>query len=174
MTTPDQPPRTELLKATRWSLVAFIVVCLVPGEGIAWLGIVIFGHDWDKGLIKPSVTQFNWVFFVVVWLVNYTTMGVAAWLVWLRRPEQPQSVGRALRWFWFQLGLSFLWIPVVHGTGSVMAAVVMDVVVGISAFVAGYQFYKIRRAAFYWYVPYLVWTLITTHAKVWMYWLNRP
>ena len=153
-----------------WTCAVFILICLVPGEGFAWLGNVLFGHDWDKNLIKPSVTQFNWVFFVVVWFVNYTTMGVAAWLIWIKRREQP--VGRALGWFWFQLGLSFLWIPIVHGTGTVAAAVIMDFVVGIPALITGYFFYRISRLAFYWYTPYLVWTVITTHAKIWMYLVN--
>lgn len=153
-----------------WTCALFILICLIPGEGFAWLGNTFLGHDWDSGLIKPSVTQFNWVFFVGIWFINYTTMAVAAWLIWTMRHKQ--SVSRALGWFWFQLGLSFFWIPVVHFTGTVLAAVVMDFVVGIPAFLTGYFFYRIYRPAFYWFAPYLAWTIITTHAKIWMFVVN--
>lgn len=156
--------------SSRQSWLFFVLICLIPGQVAAYLGNLYFGHDWDKGLIKPSVTAFNWVFFVIVWVVNYSTMGVAAWHVW-RSPAQPRK-RLALRWFWFQFGLSLLWIPVVHGTGWVGSAVIMDFVVGIPAFITGYWFWQVSRPGFWWLVPYLTWTVITTHAKIWMYWLN--
>ncbi|MFD2574371.1 TspO/MBR family protein [Spirosoma soli] len=154
----------------RFSWLPYVLFCLIVGQLTAYLGNEYFGHDWDKNLIKPSVTQFNWLFFVAVWTVNYTTMGVAAWYV--RRTGSNALTKRALGWFWFQFGLCLLWIPIVHGTGWVGTAVTMDFVVGIPAFITGYWFYKASRRAFNWYVPYLLWTLITTHAKIWMYMVN--
>ena len=62
----------------RWGWLIYVLACLIPGQLVAYWGILYFGHDWDKGLIKPSVTQFNWLFFVLVWVINYSVMGVAA------------------------------------------------------------------------------------------------
>ncbi|GAB3220788.1 TspO/MBR family protein [Spirosoma arcticum] len=59
----------------------FALFCLFIGQLTAYGSNLYFGHNWDKNLIKPSVTQFDWVFFVVIWTINYSTMGVAAWLV---------------------------------------------------------------------------------------------
>lgn len=154
----------------RLSLLLYVGICLTVGQTTAYWANAYFGHDWDKNLIKPSVTQFNWVFFVVVWTVNYTTMGIAAWYV--RQSGQYANVTRALRWFWFQFMLCLLWVPVVQSTNWVGSAVIMDFVVGLPAFITGYWFYKTSRRGSVWFIPYLLWTVITTHAKIWMYWLN--
>jgi len=108
------------------------------GQATAYVSNQYFGHDWDKNLIKPSVTQFNWVFFVAVWTINYSTMGVAAWLV--KQTGTTPLSRRSLGWFWFQYMLCLLWIPIVHGTGWVGSAVLMDIVVGVPAFITGYWF----------------------------------
>ena len=155
---------------SRWGWLVYVLICLVLGQLAAYWGNSYFGHDWDKGLIKPSVTQFNWVFFVVIWVVNYSTMGVAIWYV--GRSHGQSNRERAKRWFWFQYTLSLLWIPIVHGTGWVGTAVIMDFVVGIPAFITGYWFWRVSQLSFYWFIPYLLWTLITTHAKIWMYLAN--
>lgn len=170
MQTSVNTPGQSAQKTTGLQGAIFVMSCLIIGQLTAYGGNLYFGHDWDKNLIKPSVTQFNWVFFVVIWTINYSTMGVAAWLV--KRTSETPLAKRTLRWFWFQYTLCLLWIPVVHGTGWVGSAVLMDFVVGVPAFVTGYWFWQTSRRAFWWFVPYLAWTVITTHAKIWMYWLN--
>ena len=148
----------------------YTLLCLIIGQLTAYWSNAYFGHDWDRNLIKPSITQFNWVFFVGIWTINYSTMGMAAWSV--KQTGDTPPTKRALRWFWLQYVLCLLWMPVVHGTGWVGSAVLMDFVVGVPAFITGYFFWRTSRRAFWWFVPYLIWTLITTHAKIWMFWLN--
>ena len=69
----------SLLPLVGWILIAFLAALI---GGLAGPGA------WYTGLAKPAWNPPNWVF-GPVWTVLYAAMGVAAWLVWLRRGAVP-------------------------------------------------------------------------------------
>jgi len=74
---------------------------------------------WYDDLAKPMWTPPNAVF-GPVWTVLYTSMAVAAWLVW----RHPASTARrrALTAYIVQLALNGLWTPVFFGLGALVGA----------------------------------------------------
>jgi len=110
--------------------------------------------DWYAGLHKPAWNPPSWVF-GPVWSALYTTMGVAAWLVWKNVGARQRS--SALACFLLQLGLNALWSPLFFGLqypGLAFAEIVL-----LWAAVGGTTvlFWRVRALAGLLLIPYLVW-----------------
>jgi translocator protein len=102
------------------ALVGFIGAGLLTGAiGGAIAAPAIAG--WYNALRPAPGTPPAWVF-PLVWPVIYVLSGLAAWLVW-RRP----AARGALRLWYAQLVLNFLWTPAFFGMHSPAAGLVVIV-----------------------------------------------
>ena len=81
-----------------------IFLSLVLGGGFT-IGAIAQPDEWYGRLIKPSFTPPPWVF-PVAWSILYTCVAIAGY-----RTFNDQS-GRAMKIWWLQLALNFLW-PIV-------------------------------------------------------------
>jgi translocator protein len=90
-----------------WRVVApyAIFIVLVVGMG-SLVGILTAPGEWYAGLVKLDVNPPSWVF-PVVWTMLYVMIAIAGARVWLR---EPQSL--AMRAWWTQILLNWLWAPV--------------------------------------------------------------
>jgi benzodiazapine receptor len=145
-------------------LVAFIVLVLGGGTAIG----ALTGPDvWFASLAKPSFNPPNWLF-APVWTVLYILVGIAGWLVWTRA-----RAGAAMKLWWVQLGLNFLWSPVFFGLHRIDVALV---IIGLMLLaIWGFVALTARRlpSAAALFVPYGLWVSFATVLNATFWLLNR-
>ncbi|MEP1930014.1 MAG: TspO/MBR family protein [Paracoccaceae bacterium] len=86
-------------------LIRFAFLVLVMGAGIL-IGTLTAPGDWYAGLAKPVFNPPNWIF-APVWTTLYILIAMAGW-----RLFEADKNSVAMRLWWTQLGLNFLWSPV--------------------------------------------------------------
>jgi benzodiazapine receptor len=150
-----------LLALAGWMLVAFLAALI---GGLAGPGA------WYAGLAKPAWNPPDWVF-GPVWTVLYAAMGVAAWLVWLRRGAAP--VQGALLLFGVQLGLNALWSWLFFGWHRPGLAFMELVLLWFAILATTLAFWRIRPLAGWLFVPYLLWVSFAGLLNVTLWRLNR-
>jgi len=127
-------------------------------------------RSWYPSLAKAPWNPPGWVF-GPVWTVLYLMMAIAAWRVW--RQASDERVPQALRLFYIQLTLNFLWSILFFGLRSPVAGLV-DILLLLIAVVATTQvFLRIDKPAGWMMVPYALWVTFasTLNAAIWL--LNR-
>lgn len=134
-----------LLALAGWILIAFLA---------ALIGGLAGPDSWYSGLTKPAWNPPNWVF-GPVWAVLYTTMGVAAWLVWLRRGATP--VQTALTLFGVQLILNALWSWLFFGWHRPGVAFAELALMWVAILATMVTFWRVRPLAGWLLLPYLAW-----------------
>ena len=146
-----------------WLFAAYIGLVLGGGTTI---GILTGPDAWYTSLAKPAFNPPNWVF-GPGWTVLYVMIGVAGWLVW--------TSGRstaAVRLWWLQLALNFLWSPVffaMHRVG--LALIVISLLFGAIWMFVAVTARQCPRAALL-FVPYGLWVAFATVLNASLYLLN--
>jgi translocator protein len=110
------------------SLIAFLVIVL--GGGLA-IGFLTPPDDWFAQLNKPAFNPPGWLF-GPVWTALYILIAIVGWRWWQR-----DRGGVAMRLWYGQLALNFLWSPiffVAHQIGAALAIILLLLVV-IFAFI---------------------------------------
>ncbi len=145
-------------------LIAFVV--LVLGAGMA-IGAATGPDAWFASLAKPSFNPPNWLF-APVWTVIYVMIGVAGWLVWRRDRSGP-----AMKLWWAQLALNFMWSPVffaLHLIGPALIVITL-MLATIWAFIAVTA--RRQPAAALLFLPNGLWVLFATVLNGAFWLLNR-
>jgi benzodiazapine receptor len=132
----------------RWVLVPFLL--LVVGGGLL-IGFFTAPGPWYEALAKPSFNPPNWLF-APVWTVLYVLIAIAGWRVW-----RIASSGTAMRLWWLQLVLNFLWSPVFFGLQQIGLAlvVILALLATVLAFIG--VAWRFDRASAWLLVPYAAW-----------------
>ena len=135
--------------------IGFILVCQAAGL----LGAPFVSQAFYRELLKPSWAPPAQVF-GPVWLVLYTLIGIAGFLVW-RSPISEQR-RLALTLFVAQLVVNALWTPVFFGAKQLEAA--FGIIVVLVGLIVGciVQFRRVSSAASWLFVPYLAWVSFAT------------
>ena len=138
-------------------------VLLVVGGGLL-IGFFTAPGPWYEALAKPSFNPPNWLF-GPVWTVLYVLIAIAGWRIW-----QHERPGKAMKLWWLQLALNFLWSPVffaLHQIGLALV-VILALLVAILAFIA--IAWKLDRLAAWLFVPYAAWVAFASllNASIWM------
>ena len=124
-------------------------------------------RDWYPALAAPMGTPPRQVF-APVWTVLYVSIGVAAWLVWLR-----PGAASALRLWGWQLAVNAAWSAAFFGLRSPALGLVVIVpllgLIGLTIRV----FHRRRPWAAWLLLPYLAWTLYAAYLNTGFWWLNR-
>jgi tryptophan-rich sensory protein len=132
------------------ALTLFLFLALVIGGGLA-MGFFTRPGEWYAGLEKPSFNPPNWVF-APVWTTLYIMIAVAGWRVW-----RADSGSMAMKLWWAQLVLNFVWSPMffaAHQLGAALA-VVLALLATILAFIA--SAWRVDRIAAWLLAPYAAW-----------------
>lgn len=130
------------------SLILFLL--LVIGGGLL-IGYLTAPGDWYAQLAKPAFTPPGWVF-GPAWTVLYILIAVAGWRVWRANPA-----GRAMKLWWSQLALNFLWSPVFFSAHQIGLAlgVILLLLVTILGFIAVVR--QQDRVPAWLFAPYAAW-----------------
>jgi tryptophan-rich sensory protein len=151
-------------------ILVFVLICELAGViGSVFTRPSIPG--WYAGLAKPSFTPPGWVF-APVWTILYALMGVAAYLVYEKRPGGT-DVKRALTVFGAQLVLNALWSIVFFGAHQILGAIIVIILLWVLILVTIRLFSRISKAAAYLLVPYILWVSWATVLNISFYVLNR-
>ena len=136
-----------------FSLIVFILAVVLTGMLIG--GATLPG-EWYASLNKPSFTPPNWIF-APVWTVLYIVIAIAGWRCWVRDRNST-----AMKLWFVQMALNFLWSPVFFGAERPGWAlvVVIAALAAVVAFIAA-AWNKDRLAAVL-FLPYAAWTAFAT------------
>ena len=140
---------------------ALIAVPLIVGIGtlMGYLSNSGFSNDWYARLEKPAFQPPGWAF-GVVWTTLYTMMGIALAAI-LNEPDSNQRRA-ALSLFGVQLGLNFGWSPFFFGAHMIDVALVIIVLMLLTAAGTANLFRRLRPVAGWLLVPYLLWLCLAT------------
>ena len=137
----------------RW---AVVVVPLILLLGFASGRSVPAGdaNAWYVALAKPATTPPDWMF-PVIWSLLYVMLGIALSMVLNARGARGR--GLAVLLFAVGFGLALAWQPVFFGAHRVGLALLVIVGMLVMGIVTTLAFGRIRSAAAWLMVPYLVW-----------------
>jgi benzodiazapine receptor len=150
-------------------LIALILVCQLAGL----LGSFFTAPSipaWYAGLEKPSFSPPNWLF-APVWLILYTLMGVAAYLIWERGIGRKEARS-ALIIFALQLVLNTFWSLLFFGLQSPKLALIEIVILWFFIFLTIWKFAKISSLAGLLLLPYLAWVSFAALLNFFIFRLN--
>lgn len=137
----------------RWAVVtvpAILLLGFLSGRAVP----VGSDNPWYEALAKPSVNPPDWVF-PVVWSILYAMLGLALAMILNARGARGRGLAVAL--FAGQLVLNLIWTPLFFGSHQVGLAVLDLAAMLVLAIAATFAFARIRKAAAWLMVPYLVW-----------------
>ena len=147
-------------------LILWVAIPLIVG-GVSSLLSGDMGQMWNT-LHRPPLSPPGWVF-PIVWTVLYVLMGVAAYLV-----SESSSTLRpiALRLYWLQLLLNFLWSPIFFGCNmpglALVIAIALWAVLGFTVLV----FARVDRLAGLLMLPILLWVTFAVYLNAGIVALN--
>ncbi len=137
----------------RWALVT-VPAIVVTGSLIGAASNSGFGNGWFDALTLPWFMPPGWAF-GVVWPILYTMLGLAAAMVLHARGAPGRGLALAL--FAAQLLANYGWSPLFFAMHQVSAAFWLIVATLALAIATTFAFGRIRRAAAWLMVPYMVW-----------------
>ena len=125
---------------------------------------------WYKYLNKPSFSPPNWIF-GPVWTLLYFLMGISLFLIWKRK--QNKETKEAIKWFFIQLLLNFLWSLIFFG-GHQITLAFLDIAVLLAAiYLTIKKFEKLNKIAGYLLLPYIFWVGFATILNLSILLLNK-
>ncbi|TCD08554.1 tryptophan-rich sensory protein [Pedobacter frigidisoli] len=110
---------------------------------------------WYPTLNKPSFNPPDWLF-APVWTSLYVLIGIAAYLVWVKRDKIehfPRTVAIYCIQLILNLGWSFIFFYL-HEVGFALAEIILLLIIIV---VNALMFYKIDKWAGYLLIPYILW-----------------
>ncbi len=137
----------------RW---AIVTVPLILFLGFASGRLVPSGNEtaWYVALAKPALTPPGWVF-PVAWTTLYIQLGLAVAMIADARGASGR--GPALGLFALQFLGNLAWTPLFFGAHKVVAALALIVAILVLTIATTFLFARIRKAAAWLLVPYMVW-----------------
>ncbi len=144
-------------------LVAFLAAVL--GCGIA-IGTIFTPGQWYAALVKPSFNPPNSIF-PPAWSLLYILIAVAGWRIWERAHRS-----QAMKLWFLQMGLNFLWSPVFFGAHLIGFgfAIILGIFIAIIAFIR--HAWGTDRTAALLFLPYGAWIAFATVLNAALLYLN--
>lgn len=152
--------------------VAFIInIALTLGIGaLASYATASSVKTWYPTINKPSFNPPNWLF-APVWTTLYILIGIAAYLVWIKR-DSIVHYPRTVAIYFIQLILNLAWSFLffyLHEIGLALAEISLLL---LSIIINAIVFYKIDKWAGLLYIPYIIWVSFATFLNYNLFILN--
>ena len=113
-----------------------------------------YGNPWFDALVKPAIMPPGWVF-PVAWSTLYVLLGLALAMVLDARGNRFRRY--AITLFVVQFALNLCWSPLFFAAHQVVAAFILIMFMLAFAIATTIAFGRVRTAAAWLMVPYLVW-----------------
>ncbi len=137
----------------RWSLLT-VPAIVVLGGLMGRLSNSGYGNRWFDALTLPPAMPPGWLF-GAAWTVLYILIAVAFAIVLNARGARGRGIAIAL--FLVQLIANFAWSPLFFGAHQVTLALALILFILAAAIATTIAFARVRRAAAWLMLPYLVW-----------------
>jgi len=137
----------------RYALITVPAIVLL-GSASGWLSNSGYGNAWFDALRKPGFMPPGWAF-GTVWPILYVLMGVSLAMILAEPSGRPRST--ALTLFFVQLALNYAWSPIFFAGHDIKLASVVISAMLVLALAAASLFRRIRPAAGWLLLPYLLW-----------------
>jgi tryptophan-rich sensory protein len=148
--TPSSPARMSLVRLALFVIPTIMFLGFLSGT----MSGSTAENAWYQTLLKPQIQPPGWVF-GVVWPTLYLMMGLALAMVLNARGSLYQRPAVAL--FAAQFLINLTWSPIFFGAHQVTAAFFIILVMLGIAIATTFAFARVRKAAAWLMVPYLVW-----------------
>ncbi len=147
-----------------FAILAFFILAVL-GLGSA-IGSLTQPGAWYAQLVKPSFNPPNWVF-GPVWTALYVMIAIAGYRTWMRERQ-----GMAMKLWFAQMFLNFLWSPVFFGLHSIGGAFAVIVVLLGTLFAFMRHAWPEDKAAAWLFAPYAAWVSFAAVLNASLWWLN--
>lgn len=138
---------------------------------VGGLSALVSGGMGDyKVMNQPPLSPPGWLF-PVVWSVLYLLMGYAAYRVRVSGAD-PEEIRKAMRLYWAQLALNFLWSPVFFGLRWYLVAFFVLVAMWVLIYLTMNRFAKLDKLAGDLLIPYLLWVTFAGYLNFGVFLLN--
>lgn len=154
-------------KKTLW---AYILFCLIPLIGGGLSGLVSMEGMKEFATLRQPPLSPPSTLFPIAWTILYILMGVGAAMVYL---ADTPSWKPPLTLFAIQLGVNLLWSPLFFALKLRFAAFIWLIALLLLVGYMAWEFKKIRPAAGYLQLPYLLWLLFAAYLNFGVWLLNR-
>jgi tryptophan-rich sensory protein len=141
--------------SSRSLVTAALFVVAVVGTGLL-IGYLTRPGEWYESLAKPAFNPPPWVF-GPVWTVLYVMIALAGF-----RISRASPGSAAMRWWFAQMALNWLWSPAFFGAEMpwLALAIIVALLAGIAVFIA--KAWELDRPAAWLFVPYAAWVAFAT------------
>lgn len=133
------------------------VLSILIAQSAGFIGSIFTAesvNSWYNTLNKPIWNPPSWVF-GPIWIILYTLMGIAAYLVWQNKEKQEIKIGLYL--YSIQLGLNTLWSFIFFGMRDPKLALLEIIILFIFIVGTTIAFFKVNKKAGYLMLPYIAW-----------------
>ena len=146
----------------------FIISILIPFLASAIGGFFTSSSvlTWYVDLIKPSFNPPSWIF-GPVWTILYLMMGVALYLVWIKKEGRNTFIA-----FGVQMFLNVFWSILFFGLQKPLFAFIEIILLWIAILITGIYFYKINKTSAYLLIPYILWVSFAALLNFAIFYLN--
>ena len=128
---------------------------------------------YESGIIrKPPLSPPGWLF-GVVWTILYVLMGISAATVYVRRQENPPLATDALTVYGVSLAVNFAWTILFFKCRAFLFAFLWLLLLWGLICAVIVLFKKLRPAAGYLQIPYLLWVTFAGYLNFAVWLLNR-
>jgi len=139
-------------------IIAITIPLLIGGLGSIFTQESV--SSWYLELNKPSFNPPNWAF-PVAWTYLYITMGIASWLVWIKKPVS-NLVKPALILYGIHLFFNLIWSYLFFTLRNPELALAEIIILWGLILVMTIRFFSISKPAGYLLIPYLAWVSFAT------------
>lgn len=139
-----------------------ILIYILSAEAIGALSALFTGgySDFFEKFERPPLQPPMWVF-PVVWTILYAVMGYSAYLV--SGSDDKAAAKRALKVYWIQLGVNFLWSIIFFRFENLWAAFAIVILLLILIIIMIILFRKVSPTAALINIPYLLWVIFAAY-----------
>ncbi len=124
---------------------------------------------WYAGLVKPVFSPPNWLF-GPAWILLYTLMGIAAYLIWKKR--QIKGAKTSLWLYGIHLIFNVLWTVIFFGMKNPGLAFAEIIILWALILIVAMKFYKIKKSAGLLFIPYIAWVVFAAILNLAIWRLN--
>lgn len=148
-----------------------LILCIAIPLGVGGLSALLTQNSMMAfdALTQPPLSPPAWLF-PVVWSILYVLMGIASYLV--VTSDKPARSRTALTIYGLQLVFNFFWSIIFFRLEAYLLAFVWLVLLWILILLTTVLFYRIRKAAGYLMLPYLLWVTFAGYLNLGIYLLN--
>lgn len=114
---------------------------------------------------SPPLAPPAWLF-PIAWSILYILMGIGAGMVFQRRDTSSEYANDALKLFFVQLAVNFIWTIVFFNLRSFWLSLVLLIALLILVVLMTLRFDKVNRTSARLQIPYILWLLFAAYLNL--------